>query len=308
MADILCLGEPMLEFNQQPPTGDGRSLFLEGHGGDTSNAAIAAARSGASVGMVTAIGQDAAGESFMALWQGEGVDTTLVTCDAEAPTGIYFVNHDERGHHFTFYRRGSAASRMKPATLPEVAIRQARALHLSGITLGISDSACDAGLRAMELAREAGTMVSFDTNLRLRLWPLARASAVIHAAIALADLVFPSLEDARALTGLHAPDAIADFYLGLCPLVLLKLGEEGVLVATREARQRVAGYIVPTVDATGAGDTMAGAFLARRVIGDDLWAAVRYANAAAALSTTGYGAVAPIPTEAEVFAFLEANR
>jgi len=308
MPDILCLGEPMLEFNQQPSAGDGRSLYLEGHGGDTSNAAIAAARSGASVGMVTAIGQDAAGDSFMALWQAEGVDTALVSRDAEAPTGIYFVTHDERGHHFTFYRRGSAASRMKPATLPEAALRQARALHLSGISLGISDSACDAGLTAMAVARDAGTMVSFDTNLRLRLWPLARATAVIHAAIALADLAFPSIEDARALTGLQAPDAIADFYLTLCPTVLLKLGEEGVLVATREERRRIAGFKVPAVDATGAGDTMAGAFLARRVAGEDLWAAARYANAAAALSTTGYGAVAPIPNEADVSAFLEANR
>jgi len=308
MTDILCLGEPMLEFNQQPSTGDGRSLFLEGHGGDTSNAAIAAARSGAAVGMVTAIGQDAAGESFMALWQTERVDTSLVLRDAEAPTGIYFVTHDERGHHFTFYRRGSAASRMTPATLPEPAIRAARALHLSGITLGISDSACDAGLRAMEVACEAGTLVSFDTNLRLRLWPLARATAVIHAAIALADLVFPSLDDAQALTGLQAPDAIADFYLTLCPVVMLKLGAEGLLVATREERRRIPGYKVPAVDATGAGDTLAGAFLARRVAGEDLWDAARYANAAAALSTTGYGAVAPIPNEAEVTAFLEANR
>lgn len=308
MVDILCMGEPMLEFNQQPLSGDGRSLYLEGHGGDTSNAAIAAARSGASVGMVTSIGQDAAGDSFVTLWQSEGVDTALVTRDAEAPTGIYFVTHNEHGHHFTFYRRGSAASRMKPATLPEAALRQARVLHLSGITLGISETACDAGLRAMEVAREAGTLVSFDTNLRLRLWPLARATAVIHAAIGMADVVFPSLDDAQALTGLHSPESIADFYLTLCPLVLLKLGAEGVLVATREERQRVAGYKVPAVDATGAGDTLAGTFLARRVAGEDLWAAVRYANAAAALSTTGYGAVAPIPTEAEVAAFLEANR
>ena len=166
---------------------------------------------------------------------------------------------------------------MKPATLPEAALRQARALHLSGISLGISDSACDAGLTAMAVARDAGTMVSFDTNLRLRLWPLARATAVIHAAIALADLAFPSIEDARALTGLQAPDAIADFYLTLCPTVLLKLGEEGVLVATREERRRIAGFKVPAVDATGAGDTMAGAFLARRVAGEDLWAAARRA-------------------------------
>jgi len=64
---------------------------------------------------------------------------------------------------------------------------------------------------------------------------------------------------------------------------------------------------VDAVDATGAGDTLAGAFLARAVAGDDVWQAARYANAAAALSTTGYGAVAPIPSAAEVTAFLRAT-
>ena len=127
MPAILCLGEPMLEFNQQPAGPDGRRLYLEGHGGDTSNAAIAAARSGADVGMISALGEDAAGASFRALWQMEGVDASAVRGDAEAPTGIYFVTHGETGHDFTFYRRGSAASRMRPADMPEAAIRGAAA-------------------------------------------------------------------------------------------------------------------------------------------------------------------------------------
>ncbi len=304
--DALFLGEPMLEFNQQPPGADGRRLYLEGFGGDASNAAIAAARSGARVGMLTALGEDRAGAAFRQLWRAEGVDESLVPTDPEAPTGIYFVTHDEHGHHFTFHRKGSAAARFGPAALPEAAIRAARALHLSGITLGISDASCDGAFRAMEIAREAGAIVSFDTNLRLRLWPLPRARAGIHAALAMADIAFPSLEDARALTGLDQPDAIADFYLTLCPLVLLKLGAEGVLVAERGGRFRVPGFPVKAVDATGAGDTFAGAFLARHLAGDTLAEAARYANAAAALSTQGYGAVAPIPREEAVRTFLRA--
>ncbi|WP_237217817.1 sugar kinase, partial [Falsiroseomonas oryziterrae] len=256
---------------------------------------------------LTALGEDRAGAAFRALWRAEGVDDAPVRTDPAAPTGIYFVSHDARGHHFTFHRAGSAAARLGPADLPEAAIRRARILHLSGITLGISTSSCDAAFRAMEIARAAGVTVSFDTNLRLRLWPLARARACTQAAIALADLCFPSLEDAQALTGLEAPDAIADAYLALCPLVLLKLGPEGVLVATREGRSRIAGFPVRAVDATGAGDTFAGAFLARRLAGDGVEDAARYANAAAALSTQGYGAVTPIPREAEVRAFLAAR-
>ncbi|MDO9499988.1 sugar kinase [Falsiroseomonas sp.] len=308
MPDILCLGEPMLEYNQQPVGADGRSLYLEGHGGDVSNAAIAAARSGADAGMIAHMGRDRPGESFAQLWALEGVDASSVRVDPDAPTGIYFVSHGPQGHDFTFYRRGSAASRMRVADVPEEAIQGARILHLSGISLGISDTACDAAFHAIQVARKAGVTVSFDTNLRLRLWPLRRASACIHTAVGMSDLVFPSLDDARLLTGLVEPEAIVDFYLKLCPLVLLKLGAAGLLVASREARAQIPGFAVRAVDATGAGDTLAGAFLARAVAGDDTWQAARYANAAAALSTTGYGAVAPIPTAAEVHAFLEVNR
>lgn len=304
--DILCFGEPMVEFNQLPRgKDDPRTLYLEGHGGDTSNAAIAAARSGARAGYLTAIGRDAAGDSFLALWAREGVDTTHVIRDPEAPTGIYFVTHGPRGHQFTFYRTGSAASRYRPQDLPEEAIRAAKVLHLSGISQAISTSACDAGFRAIEIAKAAGVRVSYDTNLRLRLWPARRAAAVIHAAIGMADIAFPSLEDAEALTGLSDPDAVADLYLRLCPLVLLKLGREGAMVCTRERRTRIPAHRVEAVDATGAGDTFAGAFLARHVAaGEDPVSAARYANAAAALATTGYGAVAPIPRREQVLALL----
>jgi 2-dehydro-3-deoxygluconokinase len=301
--DILALGEPLLEFNQRP--GGDPPLYLKGHGGDTSNAAIAAARSGASVGYITGIGADAFGEDFLALWRAEGVDTATVRIDAAAHTGIYFVTHTAKGHAFTYFRAGSAASRMAPATMPEVAIRAAKVLHLSGISQAISGSAADAGFHAMAAARAAGVRVSYDTNLRLRLWAIERARAVIHAAIAMADIALPSLDDAVALTGLEKPDAIADFYLRLgAPLVALKLGKDGVLLTDAHARHRIAPHQVQAVDATGAGDTFAGAFLARLVAGDAPHDAAIYANAAAALATTGYGAVAPIPREAAVRALL----
>lgn len=304
MPDLLCMGEPMLEMNQQPPGPDGRVLYLQGHGGDTSNAAIAAARQGARGGYVSAVGTDAPGDSLVALWAAEGVDATLVRRRSDAPTGLYVVSHGPDGHRFTFYRRGSAASRMGPEDVPEAAIRSARMLHLSGISQGISPTACDAGFRAMEVARSAGVRVCYDTNLRPALWPVARAAAVIHAAIAMADVALPSLEDARALTGLEDADAIADFYLRLCPLVFLKRGAEGCTVATREGRVRIAPHPVRPVDATGAGDTFAGALLARLLAGDAPEDAARYANVAAALSTQGYGAVAPIPRAVEVLAAL----
>ena len=298
--DIICLGEPMMEFNQQQ---DGR--YLSGHGGDTSNTAIAAARQGAKVGYLTRLGSDVFGDSFLDLWRAETVDCAHVEQDPAAHTGIYFVTHGPDGHQFSYLRAGSAASRMTPGNLPADYIAGAKLLHVSGISQAISDSAADTVFRAMEIARESGVRVSYDSNLRLRLWPLDRARAVIHAAMTMCQIALPGLDDAIHLTGHDDPDAICDFYLGLgAEIVALTLGADGTLVAMKDQRRRVAGRRVETVDATGAGDMFDGAFLAELVSGSDPFAAARYANAAAALSTQGYGAVAPMPRRAEVEAFL----
>lgn len=299
MVDIVALGEPMVEFNQ---TGDAQGrLYLQGFGGDTSNFAVAAARQGARVAYVSALGDDPYGRMLRALWDAEGIDHAAVATDATAYTAIYFVTHDERGHHFSFFRQGSAASRMSPARLPRERIRQARVLHLSGISLAISTSACDAACAAIDEARAAGVQVSFDTNLRLKLWSIARARAVMNDVIARCDICLPSLDDIVAITGLQQPDALVDHCLRRgARVVALKLGEQGALVADGSRRIRIEPVRCSPVDATGAGDTFGGAFVARLVAGDDLEAAGRYAAAAAALSTEGYGAVAPIPHAARV--------
>jgi 2-dehydro-3-deoxygluconokinase len=299
LPDILALGEPMVEFNQ---TGEGAGrLYLQGFGGDTSNFAIAAARQGARVGYLSALGDDPYGAMLRRLWDEEGVDHTGVATDPQAFTAIYFVTHDAQGHHFHFFRKGSAASRMTPAQLPRERIAQAKVLHLSGISLAISDAACETGFAAMDLARAAGVAVSFDTNLRLKLWPLARAREVMTEALRRCDIALPSLDDVRALTGLDDPDALVDHCLALgARVVALKLGEAGALVATAQERHRIAPHPCRAVDATGAGDTFGGAFVARWVAGDTLLEAGRYAATAAALSTQGYGAVEPIPRRSQV--------
>ena len=145
--DLLCMGEPMLEFNQLPTQPDGTRHYLEGHGGDTSNAAIAAARQGARVGYITALGHDMPGDSFMALWAREGVDASTVIRTGRWLTGVYFVTHDAQGHHFLHYRANSAAAMYTPADLPEAAIAAARMFYVSGISQGISTFGGRRGVR-----------------------------------------------------------------------------------------------------------------------------------------------------------------
>jgi 2-dehydro-3-deoxygluconokinase len=303
--DLVCMGEPMLEFNQQGHADAPQRLYLEGYGGDTSNAAISAARQGASVAYVTAVGRDVAGDRFIELWRREGVDVSGVVRSAQLPTAVYFVTHDARGHAFLYYRAGSAASAITPADVREGLIAGAKIFFASGISQAISDSAADAVFHAIAIAKRHGVLVAYDTNYRPRLWPVARAAAVIHAAIAQADIALPSLEDAQALTGLDDADAIVDFYLARGPrIVVLKRGAQGALLGTAEGRHVVPPFPCTPVDGTGAGDSFCGGFLARLIAGDTPLLAAQYAGAVAALKTQGYGAVDPIPRAAEVMAAL----
>ncbi len=290
--DIVALGEPLIEFNHI----EGAN-WLQGHGGDTSNVAIAAARQGARTAMIAAIGADEFGDSLMALWADEGVSSAHVSRDPVAPTGLYFVHHDATGHRFSYLRKGSAASRMRPADLPLDAIRSAKILHLSGISMAISESACDACFAAMKVAREAGVTVSIDTNLRTLLWPVDRARAIIHEAMRMADIALPGMDDARLLCGLEDPREIIAFYGSLGPrIVALTLGGEGALIGEGDVVHEIAPRPAKLVDASGAGDCFDGAFLARLSAGDGVPDAATYATAAASLSVEGYGAIAPIPT------------
>jgi len=305
--DLACFGEPLMELTRVERDGEPPS-YRPGYGGDTSNCAIAAARQGARTAYLSAVGDDSFGRELRALWRSEGVDDSAVWTDAAAPTGLYIITPSPAGRDFAYYRAGSAASRYRPSDLPLDLLARVRIVQLSGISQAVGEGPCDAGFHLIEAARDAGCEVAYDTNLRLKLWSLERARAVMHGAIERCTVALPSVDDSRVLTGLDEPDAIADAYLRRGPrIVALKLGAEGVLVATAGRRERLAPNRVEAIDATGAGDTFDGAFLARLAADDDPFEAARYANAAAALTTTGYGAVAPIPRADAVRKLLARN-
>jgi 2-dehydro-3-deoxygluconokinase len=121
----------------------------------------------------------------------------------------------------------------------------------------------------------------------------------------MADYFLPSIEDARALSGLDDANAILDWAHRLgTGSVFLKLGAKGAMASDGARREHIPGWKVRAVDATGAGDCFCGAALARLAAGDSIWDAARYANAAAALATTGFGAVAPLPRPDDVWRVL----
>ena len=281
------------------------SLYEPGFGGDTSNCAVAAARQGSSVAYFTALGKDLFGNEFLDMWAREGVDTTSVILRESSYTGLYLVSHGSKGHEFTYFRKNSAASLMCSKEIQTDLILRSALLHVSGISQAISDSACEMVFQAISFAKKHGVKVSYDPNLRLKLWPLTKARDVIHQSMALCDIALPGFDDAVQLTGLVEPEEIVQFYLKLgAGIVALSMGPGGVMLGTSAGMEHFKGWKLETVDATGAGDTFDGAFLSELVRGREPSDAVRYANAAAALSTTGFGAVSAMPSREEVEDFL----
>ena len=306
--DLVCLGEAMVEFNQAP---DEPTRYAAGFGGDTSNCAIAAARIGARSGYITQLGDDVFGAQLLALWRDEGVDTSGVRVVAGADTGVYFVTHGAQGHAFTYRRTGSAASRMAPddaAFAPCLrVVERARTLHVSGISQAISASACATVFAAIDRARAQRARVAYDLNFRPRLWSAHAARQVVERTAGLADIFLPSVDEVALLAGTRTPEEVLRWAHDLgAPTVLLKLGAQGCWVSQRSGVTRLPPYPVSPVDATGAGDCFAGTLLARLAAGDDIVDAARAANVAAALSTLGIGAVAPLPRWPQVRAALGA--
>ena len=304
MPDILSLGEPMWEMNAIPAE---PGKYLLGYGGDTANFCVAAARQGASVGYITRVGADKFGDGLRDLWQREGVDCAQVTVDEQASTGGYFVHHGPAGHQFSYARAGSAATQLAPSDIDVVAVERAQFVHASGITQAISATARAAALTLFREARAVGVSTAFDANYRARLWTVTEAQAALADILPVTDFFFPSLEDATALSGSSNEDVIFRWAHSLgAQVVLLKLGADGVRISQGAGADvmQMASYPIDAVDATGAGDCFAGAMIARMVMGDMLLDAVRYANAAAALTTTQFGAISAIPMRDTVKAFL----
>jgi 2-dehydro-3-deoxygluconokinase len=308
--DILSLGEALWEMSEIPSE---PGKYLLGYGGDTANFCVAAARQGAHVGYITRVGNDSFGDTLRAIWDEENIDCSHVEIDPRAMTGGYFIHHNANGragHAFSYARAGSAASKLSAQSIHKKLVAKAKFVHSSGITQAISESAREAVVALFGAAREAGVTTVFDSNYRPRLWSIPEARKALTWILPRTDFFFPSLEDAQALSGFDDRKSVIDWAHQLgAKNVLLKLGAEGVLVSDGSALppQHVFAFHVDAVDATGAGDCFAGATVARLLAGDSLHAAARYGCAAAALTTTQFGAIAAIPTREQVTTFLQSR-
>jgi 2-dehydro-3-deoxygluconokinase len=305
--EIICFGEPMVEFNAVT-TGRLKDIrtFERGYGGDTSNMAVAIARLNHTSGYITKLGDDEFGTCLLDLWKREDVDTSRVLTHPEAFTAIYFVSRTEaRDHEFTYFRRGSAASHFHTSDLDLDYIRSAKAFHTSGITQAISPSCRKAVATVAAEVQGEDTLFTYDPNIRLKLWSLDTARTTVLQTMRLADVVMPSIDDARLLFPEQSAREILTAILELGPrVVTIKLGPRGCLVGNVDTIHEVPSLPVDFVDSTGAGDAFDGAFVTALLEGMALEDAALYANAVGALKCRGKGAITPLPTREAVNRFL----
>ncbi|WP_411953984.1 sugar kinase [Alkalibacillus sp. S2W] len=306
--DVFTLGETMVVFqpDQYAPL-DYVHQFPKKIGGAESNVAIGLARLGHQVSWFSQLGDDPFGRFILKTIRGEGVDVSTCQFTRESPTGLLFkeqLSPDDLNVYY--YRHQSAASMMTPDQLDEDAVSQAKILHITGITPALSKSAYDTTMRAIKIAKAHGVTVTFDPNLRLKLWSEDRARLVLQEIASLADVILPGIDEGEFLTGETEPEAIAK---ALNPqgdkTIIVKLGDEGAYYATAGEDGYVSGFKVRrVVDPVGAGDGFAAGIISGLLSGESIDHVIKRANAIGAMVVGMAGDIEGLPTAEAVEKFM----
>ncbi|KAL9237506.1 hypothetical protein vseg_012044 [Gypsophila vaccaria] len=314
---VLSFGEMLIDF---VPTVSGVSLaeapgFLKAPGGAPANVAIAVARMGATAAFAGKLGDDEFGRMLAGILKENGVSDDGIVFDGGARTALAFVTLRADGEReFMFYRNPSADMLLRPDELNLDLIRKAKVFHYGSISL-IVEPCRSAHLKAMEEAKAAGALLSYDPNLRLPLWPSAdEARKQIMSIWDKAEVIKVSDNELEFLTGnsdIGDATAMSLWHPNL-KLLLVTLGDHGCRYYTNTFKGSVEAFKVKAVDTTGAGDSFVGALLSKivddhAIIEDEprLREVLKFANACGAITTTKKGAIPALPTEAEVVEFIK---
>lgn len=306
--DVVTFGETMVLFN---PDSNGPlryvHKFTKSIGGAESNVAIALTRLGHEVGWFSRLGNDEFGKYIKSVIRGEGVDVSRVVEDKEKNTGLIFK---ERFMHtdpnIYYYRKNSATSFLNKDDLDYNYIKKAKVLHITGITLALSKSAIEAVYKSIEIAKKENVLISFDPNMRFKLWSVEEAKPVLLDIAKKADIIFPGISEAEMLLGIDKPKEIANSFLNMgCSRVAIKLGKEGCFVSNKNEGQFYKGYVIDKFeDTVGAGDGFAAGFLSGILKGLSLKECAQMANAVGAMATLVRGDMEGFPTTSQVMEFM----
>jgi 2-dehydro-3-deoxygluconokinase len=307
--EVIAVGEPLIALLAvgSAPLADVES-FSRHVAGAEANVAVGLARLGHRALYVGRVGADGFGRAIVRRLRGEEVDVSGVVVDPVRRTGLMVRERRVLGPSEVIYHRsGSAGSALEPFDVDAVAgaFGGAQWVHLTGITPALSESAHHAVLRAIELARAAGVRISFDVNLRRRLWSDDEAAARLHEIATGADLVFGDAEELGVVAGV-APSA--DGLAAARSLrakgsrsVVIKQGWSGAtLVGEGQPEAAAAVQVARVVDPVGAGDAFCAGYLAALLDGLDPVTALRWGNGCAAAALTVEGDLTALPTRPEL--------
>lgn len=315
MADIITLGELLIDLTQTHVDERHVRHYAANPGGAPANVAVAAARLGVKAGFIGMVGEDTYGKDLRDVLVRNGVDVSGLFTTAEALTTQACVSVAPSGERsFSFYRNPGADTLLTPELASGALRSDVKILHIGSVSL-TADPARSATLAAAEHARANGALISYDPNYCAALWPdLDTALTWMKKPLPLVDVLKISDEELPLITGLDDPEQGTELLreTGI-RLILVTLGADGVFYRLGKQTGRIPGIKVKVADTNGAGDTFLGALLSRLVLrqgdplegltAEELEDMLRFANRAAALTCTRSGAIPAMPTLEEVEAF-----
>jgi 2-dehydro-3-deoxygluconokinase len=263
MNSVLSIGECMLQLREER-----KGKFAQGFGGDSLNTAIYLSRLGIKSSYLTALGDDEWSNDMLAMWQKEGIDTSLVRQIPGRMPGLYIIQNAASGERrFSYWRDRSPAREIFDVDNQSLAqsFMQHEWIYFTGITLSLYSTEGRALLfDYLQRANDAGAWIVFDTNYRERGWPdHAEKDKAFRQAIEIADILFASHED---MQGVFGRSGEAMFDIAKCVEKVLKLPDASARVVYRNHDEVAAPLPVKKViDTTAAGDSFAAAYLAARI-------------------------------------------
>lgn len=263
--DVVSIGETMVLFT---PDTQGQMRYARNFSskmaGAETNTLIGLAKLGHRTGWISSVGKDEFGSFILSAVRAEGVDTSQVTTDKSAPTGIFFKElMNEKNVRIYYYRKHSAASFLTPENINEEYIANTKYLYITGITPALSQSCRDSIFYAIEIAKKHNVKVVFDPNVRRKLWSDEEARTTLLAIAKMADIVLPGINEGTFLFGTEDCEEIAElFHHYGVETVVIKLGEKGAYYSTPLEKGYVQSFKVEKViDPVGAGDGFAAGVL-----------------------------------------------
>lgn len=300
MAQVITLGESMVVFT---PESYGALRYEHAYrsrlAGAESNTAIGLSKLGISASWMSRLGEDEFGHYVRNMIRAEGVDTSAVVMDLEHRTGIMFKQREYGGETTVYYyRENSAASHMRPGDLKDAWFQGASYLHISGITPVLSQDCLETVQEAVRLAQQNKVGISFDPNIRKKLWNGKNYTECFRELTFLSNVVMMGLEEAEVLFGTREIPQILDtvFTKGCAQAVAIKDGGNGAVVANQREQYHIPPYPCHPLETVGAGDGFNAGFLAGLLEERSLEICGRMGAIAGALATQTTGDMEGYPS------------